>query len=323
MSKGNKKADAFEAGMMAGVKAERSAPAVSVQERLRRANELTNPSAEPARVVETVERVVEKIVAVPDRVPLEDIKSRLKDIRPVNEGRARRFAVSIALVGLIQPPAIDKNGRLLAGDHRRRALTILREVGRAPEKLIDLLPTVAILADGADESGVQAHEAVRTKVLSAWSRFGFDAGVPVHRMDIDSEADPELAKSIEATENFQREDFTKEEVQAAYKQLVEAGYRESLRGRPRAGEKPIRTELALVFGKAERTISRYLADMREEQKEPPAPPEHEVALAKLKAIFPAADLTVSSTGKWKVTIQGSTVKTLEEFVASLQPEGSA
>ncbi len=300
--KKNKKGDALEASMMAGVKAERAVPPPTVQERLQRVGGWAGGgSPEPIVVEKRVE--IEKLVPVPERVLLENIKDRVTNIRVVSEARVRRFAASIAVVGLIQPPAIDKHGRLLAGDHRRQALGLLRQVSEWPERIGELLP-------GLDDD-------VREKVLSAWRRFGFDSGVPVHRMDVDSEKEPDLAKSIELTENAQREDFNKDEVKNAYEQLRAAGFRETVRGRPEKGKKPIRPELALLFGKAERTISRYLAEIRADGAPAPSTePAVVEAERQLRALFPTAKLIMSRTGAWHVVIRGKTRQDLEDLLAT-------
>ena len=309
MAKANKKSDAMGASMMAGVMAERSQPAPTVQERLSRVEgwSAAAPPADAVVVEKVVERVVEVVKVVPERVLLEDIKDRITNIRVVSEARARRFAASIAVVGLIQPPAIDKHSRLLAGDHRRQALGILRDLSEWPERLSQLLP-------GLDED-------VKQKVLSAWRRYDFDAGVPVYRMDVDSEKEPDRAKSIELTENAQREDFTKDEVKTAYEQLKTAGFRETAHGRPKAGEKPIRPELALLFGKAERTISRYLAEIRADGAGAGKPNDEPAAVAaalKLREWFPTAKLTARRTGAWQLVIRGKTRKELDELLAGLE-----
>lgn len=300
--KKSKKGDALEASMMAGVKAERAVPPPTVQERLQRASGWAGGgSPEPVIVEKRVE--IEKLVPVPERVLLENIQDRVTNIRAVSEARVRRFAASIAVVGLIQPPAIDKHGRLLAGDHRRQALRLLREVSEWPERVGEVLP-------GLDDD-------VREKVLSAWRRFGYDTGVPVHRMDVDSEKEPDLAKSIELTENAQREDFNKDEVKNAYEQLRAAGFRETTRGRPEKGKKPIRPELALLFGKAERTISRYLAEIRADGAPPPnADPAVVEVERQLHAIFPTAKLTMSRTGAWQLIIRGKNRQDLDELLAT-------
>jgi ParB family chromosome partitioning protein len=230
--------------------------------------------------------VVETIVQVQERVPLEKIKDRLTDIRPVSEPRAQRFAGSIAHFGLIQPPAIDRNGFLLAGDHRRRALSILRELSHSPERAAELLPDL--------------EEATREAATTAWQRFGFDQGVPVHRMDVDAVKDPSMAKAIELAENTNREDFSKDEVKRAYVELKNAGYRHVV-GRPKKGEKAIGPELELLYGKASRTITKYIAELRAEENPTDTPadtstPEPTPAVLRLMKMFPSATIKLGKKG---------------------------
>lgn len=293
----------FRSNAKAGRMAERSAPLPSLEDRFRALERVQSGAAEPLPaerepvvVEKIVERLVEveKIVTVSERVSLEDILDRTTNIRGVSEIRAQKFATSIAVVGLIQPIAIDRHGRLLAGDHRRRALQILREVSGNRERLQQLLPD-------ADADMAQ-------KALSAWERLGLDAGVPVHRMDVDGEREPELAKAIELAENTNREDFTKEEVKKAWEQLRDAGYRDVV-GRPKVGEKAMRPELALIFGKSLRTITSYLSEFRAAEERATETTQHASeawvaeAAARLNALIPGARLAVKRTGAAEVRLR--------------------
>lgn len=59
-------------------------------------------------------------------VLFDDIVARVGDLRPLRPSHVKDLAASIATVGLIQPPAVDLRNRLLAGEHRRAALELLR-----------------------------------------------------------------------------------------------------------------------------------------------------------------------------------------------------
>jgi len=59
-------------------------------------------------------------------MPLEAIKPRDADTRPLNPAHVEALAESIAALGLIDPLAVDKQGRLLAGGHRLAAILQLR-----------------------------------------------------------------------------------------------------------------------------------------------------------------------------------------------------
>ena len=234
-----------------------------------------------------IEKIVEVLRMVQERIAIDVIKDRLTDIRPVSESRAQRFAGSIALFGLIQPIAIDLNNHLLAGDHRRRAMNILRELAEWPERVGVLLP------------GLDQH--TQEQAITAWRRHGFDLGVPVYRMDIDAVKDPVMAKAIELAENTNREDFSKEEVKRAYQELKTAGYRHVV-GRPKKGEKAIGPELELLYGKASRTITKYIAELRTEEQPAADPqasavvPEPSAAMLRLKQLFPTVSVKTGKKG---------------------------
>jgi ParB family chromosome partitioning protein len=247
---------------------------------------------EPARTREPEVREIRVEVPTPERVPLADIKPREVDIRPVSERRARQFAINIAVVGLIQPITIDANGIILAGEHRRRALQILQELSDWPERIPELLPDVSDDHRAAEEC------------LKAWRKFGYDQGVPVHRMDVDSKVDLGRARAIEISENTIREPFSKEEARGGYEQLTAAGYTHVV-GRPKKGEKPIGPQLAILFGKSMRTVGKYIAEFRAEH-EPPAPPANpplSEAEALIQERFPNAKVRTSKSGAGRFTVE--------------------
>ena len=145
------------------------------------------------------------------------------DTRPLAQPHVDSLADSIAAVGLIQPVVVDRFHRILAGAHRRAALQLWRQRDAA------------------------AYAA----------RYG--DGIPVHIYDLDAAADPERALAIEITENEKRRDYTKREAIAMAERLQKAGF--SYRphaGAPRAGERMLIPVLAVMIGKSEKTIRRYL-----------------------------------------------------------------
>ena len=143
------------------------------------------------------------------------------DTRPLNPAHVEELAKSIALLGLIEPLVVDNQNRLLAGGHRR----------------------AAILQLWADEP-------------ETFEKY-FPNGVPVHRLDIDAEKDPELALEIEISENERRRDYSRSEIKALAERLKEAGYTDST-GRPKKGEKRLRPALELIVGKSIRQLRRYI-----------------------------------------------------------------
>jgi ParB family transcriptional regulator, chromosome partitioning protein len=131
-------------------------------------------------------------------------------------------------LGLIQPIAVDAQGQLLAGGHRRAAIVHLK---------------------ATDPVAFTKH---------------FSAGVPVRRYDFNALEDPNLALAIEASENEKRRDYTAAEVRDLADRLKDAGYHHT-KGRVKAGDKPLLPSLAVIVGKSERQIKRYLADESSEK----------------------------------------------------------
>jgi hypothetical protein len=257
--------------------------------------ERTTPPREAVREVVEVEKVV------PERLPLDAIRDRVTNLRPVYEERARTLAGNIALFGIIQPIAVDLNNRLLAGDHRRRALQILRELAEWPDRGPALLPAL--------------DDETLGKALGAWRRFEFDIGIPVHRIRIDAIADPASAKAIELSENTLRENFTKDEIKNAYKTLVAAGYRHTV-GRPKKGEKAIGPQLELLYGRGSRTITKYIAEVRAEE-DVAAPKTSGAELDALQAMLPNASIRLGKRGSGSVTISFGSVDELKRLIARL------
>ncbi|MBD2124605.1 ParB/RepB/Spo0J family partition protein [Trichocoleus sp. FACHB-262] len=156
---------------------------------------------------------------------LDSITDRVDgDTRPLNPAHIEALADSIAVVGLIAPIAVDSQGRLLAGGHRRAAIALLRE--QDPE---------------------------------AYAKQFLNGQVPIRRYDFDSETEPDKALAIEATENEKRRDYTPAEVRAIADRLRAAGYRDAP-GKPKKGEKALRPALELIIGKSIRQVRRYLND---------------------------------------------------------------
>lgn len=159
-------------------------------------------------------------------MPLDNIKPRGADTRPLNDAHVAALMDSIAALGLIEPLAVDKHGRLLAGGHRLAAIAQLKE---------------------SDAASFNQH---------------FAAGVPVRIMDLDAEAEPTRALEIEIAENEQRRDYTPSEVRAIADRLKEAGYKDT-KGRPKAGEKALTPALQTIIGKSRRTVINYLSGEEE------------------------------------------------------------
>jgi ParB family transcriptional regulator, chromosome partitioning protein len=168
-------------------------------------------------------------------MPLTEIIDRSVDTRPLNLAHVESLTESIAAIGLIQPIAVDSQGRLLAGGHRRAAIANLHQTNPA-----------------------------------AFAQY-FSGGIPIRRYDFDASQDADLALAIEASENEKRRDYTPAEVRDLADRLKAAGYHHT-RGRAKTGDKPLLPSLATIVGKSERQIKRYLADEPVEKLNGPCVP---------------------------------------------------
>lgn len=175
----------------------------------------TNPPANPV------------VHPKPSTLHLDKILDRVQDTRPIDEAHVQDIAKSIGEIGLIQPIAVDKTGRLIVGAHRRAALHLLRK--QDPE---------------------------------AFNRECPNGEVLVRRYDFDALEDKDRALAIEASENEKRRDYTPSEVRSLADRLRAAGYRDS-NGRPKKGEKNLTRELELIIGKSRAQIKRYLSESEE------------------------------------------------------------
>jgi ParB family chromosome partitioning protein len=164
------------------------------------------------------------VEAVEGKLPLGNIGERaLDDTRDLNEDHVAELAESIAALGLIEPLVVDAKQRLLAGAHRKAAILLLQQ--SQPEVFAERFPD----------------------------------GVPIYRIDFDSESEPERALAIEAAENEKRRDYTPAEIRAIADKLRSAGY-EEVKGRPKQGQKPLMPALSVVVGKSKRHLRRQLSD---------------------------------------------------------------
>lgn len=180
-------------------------------------------------------------------VPLASISRRERSTRETNEEHVLRLAESIRELGLIEPLAVDRRLRLLAGGHRLAAI----------ERIGDQDP-------------------------EAFARW-FGGGVPVWMLDFDADEDPERALSVEIAENEHRRDYTREEARQLAERLREAGFRDTV-GRPKQGEKALAPALTVVLGKSLRTVRRLLDDEPEGTAAAPVPTEEAAIRGVLRAL---------------------------------------
>lgn len=155
---------------------------------------------------------------------LGQIQDRAGDTRALKPEHVQNLVESISVLGLIEPLVIDQNGKLLAGGHRKAAISLLK----------------------------------KTQPEQYYQHFPGDL-VPVRVMDFSAETEPDRAIEIEISENELRRDYSKAEVLAIASRLRDAGYKDTP-GRPRKGEKRLKPALSTIFGKSIRTVERYLAE---------------------------------------------------------------
>lgn len=177
------------------------------------------------------------------RLPLQEIEGRFNDAtRALDPAHVVDLAESISALGLIEPLALDRERRLLAGGHRFLALRLLAlEPGARAELVRHLLGTVAA-------GLLERLEALPVLVDP----------VPVHLLPFDSKKDPATALAVEIAENEKRRDYTRLEVEGLAESMRRAGFRDA-GGRPKKGERALVPALAVVLGKSEKTVRRMLA----------------------------------------------------------------
>ena len=166
-------------------------------------------------------------------VPLHKIVDRVTDTRELNERHVEELAISISVLGLLEPLVLDIKNRLLAGGHRKAAIYQLKE--RKP---------------------------------SVYSKHFPDDLIPSRVLDFDADRDPDLALQVEIAENEKRRDYTPAEVKKLAEQLKLAGYVDT-KGRPALGEKALRPALEVIIGKSQRTVRRYLNESDDPKKSGP------------------------------------------------------
>lgn len=204
------------------------------------------------------------------------VRPRTDNTRPARAGHVVALAESIAAAGLVQPPAVDKAHRLIAGLNRLEACRLLM---LAPADR----QTFAKALDGWDD-----ELAARLVALPEPGQLPepLNAGkLPVRVLvDLDAHDDPAAALAAEAAENTARKAYTMPEVRDLAQKLRAAGYREVV-GRPKKGEKALRPALELVLGQSASTVRRILGT-KETNK--PAGDDHAATLRRLQKACRAA-----------------------------------
>jgi ParB family transcriptional regulator, chromosome partitioning protein len=164
-------------------------------------------------------------VEIRGSLPFNDINDRANpDSRPIDSAHVAELADSIAAIGLISPIAVDRNGCLLAGCHRRAAMAM-----------------------------------IKSSNAKAWNQHFPEDRVEVKVFDFDSVAEPSRALDIEVEENQQRKDYSPEEIRLLAERLKGAGYQD-YPGRPPKGAKTLTRALTELTGKSTRTVKGHLAE---------------------------------------------------------------
>jgi ParB family chromosome partitioning protein len=184
-------------------------------------------------------------------IAAELIRPREEDTRPPRASHVLTLAESIAAIGLVQPIAVDKNRRLVAGLHRLEACRLLLLKPKARHSAFQRLT-------GADKVEEAAN---RLEALPAPAKLPepLTAGEMPCRVftDLDVVQDQDAALAAEAAENTARREYDKAELEAVVQKLKKAGYRE-LKGRPKKGQKALRPALQMVLGIGPRQATNVL-----------------------------------------------------------------
>lgn len=161
-------------------------------------------------------------------LPLSKIIDRVIDTREVKSRHVEALMLSIAALGLLEPLVVDRRGRLLAGGHRKAAITLLKE--QQPTAYAEHFPNEL---------------------------------VPVRVLDFDADTNADFALQVEIAENELRRDYTAKEVKMLAERLKAAGYVDTV-GRPAVGAKALSPALKVIIGKSLRTVQRYLNEDNEQ-----------------------------------------------------------
>jgi ParB family transcriptional regulator, chromosome partitioning protein len=190
-------------------------------------------------------------------------------IKPRTHGNTRDLdllhvidlAESIEALGLLQPIAIDKDDFLVAGEHRLVACQLLSMENNARSDYWDEVNHCSkkpFKSENKKEDAKLRVMALNHEDFKAKYK-GFE--IPVVVLPFDSQVDKEQALLAETAENEKRQNYTKDEILNLAEKLRESGYIERA-GRPKEGEKSLKTALSVISGKSWRQICR---DMKSEK----------------------------------------------------------
>jgi ParB family transcriptional regulator, chromosome partitioning protein len=211
--------------------------------------------------------------------PLDQIKLRHQDTRPLNEIHVAALAESIGVLGLIEPVAIDAKGQLLAGGHRLAAIKQIQ--ANEPETFQKQFPGGAI---------------------------------PARVFPFNADQEPELALQIEIAENEKRRDYSSSEVRDIADRLRNMGFSD-VQGRPRKEQKALMPALSVVVGRSIRRV-RQLMNQEDETQASLAGAGSESGSDESRKRFLLLQTALRSLEKWE-KLRGET--TLEKELAAKLP----
>lgn len=207
----------------------------------------THPEHCPPRSTESTMSTTSTTVVAPFRMAfilLDDLQRWEHPLRPEDVTHVSRLEEHLISYGLLHPLVVDARHRVIAGNHRWKALTHLRE--SKPDIFQAQFP---------------------------------DGRIPAMVLPFDADEDIELTFGLMASENLCRKDPSPEEIVVAREYLRAQGYHVDA-GRPPEGQKPIRTILAQILGCTERQVKRGLqvarAKARAAERALPVPPRANV-----------------------------------------------
>jgi hypothetical protein len=141
---------------------------------------------------------------------LDAIHPRADDTRPARADHVLALAESVAAVGLLQPPAVDKEHRLIAGLNRLEACKLLLTAPAGRGAVLEALDGAGKLdpKETKDRLNALPEPAKLPEPLKSGK-------LPVRVLtELDAQADPDAALAAEAAENTARKSYTPAEVAA-------------------------------------------------------------------------------------------------------------
>lgn len=251
----------------------------------------------------------EKVV---DLLSLELIKDRVADTRKAKADHVLGVAESIAALGLLQPPAVDRKHRLIAGLHRVTACRLL---------LAEPADRITMFAQLEGASRIPADE-VQARLTALPLPHDLpeplaNGRVPVAILvGIDAENDKAAALAAEVAENVTRKKYSAPEIYALVGQLRGHGYTEP-KGRPRSGEKALRPALRLILGMSEKTI-RNILEREKGGKLPPFQPKEATPKAETVLLNAISSYRKSAEKQNPMKPTKTLIETLSELLAELK-----